>query len=139
MTTVQSQGVTFKIGDGGSPTETFNDVGELRDVTGLRGGGATVIDASTLASTRREKVMGLPDEGQCSLSVWYDPADSQQTALEAARDSRALTNFQVTIPSTPVTTFAFSGFVLDFEVGAQIDGLVEGSVTIEITGAVTKS
>ena len=89
MATVASQGVTFKVGDGGGP-EVFNTVGEVTTISGLRGGSAQVIDVSTLASTRREKIMGLPDEGQITVGLNYDPADSQQgVAGDRAQQPRA--------------------------------------------------
>ena len=139
MATVASQGVTFKIGDGGTPTETFNTVGEVTTISGLRGGSAQVIDVSTLASTRREKIMGLPDEGQITVGLNYDPVDARQGDLETARSNRALTNFQIELSNTPATVFAFSGYVLSFSVDAGVDTVVTGQVTIEITGAVTKT
>ena len=139
MATVASQGVTFKVGDGGTPSETFNTVGEVTTISGLRGGSAQVIDVSTLASTRREKIMGLPDEGQITVGLNYDPADSQQSTLETARNDRALTNFQIELSDSPATVFSFSGYVLSFSVDAGIDTVVSGQVTVEITGAVTKA
>ena len=69
----------------------------------------------------------------------YDPADSQQSTLETARNDRALTNFQIELSDSPATVFSFSGYVLSFSVDAGIDTVVTGQVTVEITGAVTKA
>ena len=139
MATLESQGVKLQVGDGQTPTETFNDVGQVVDISGLRGGQATVIDVTNLASTRREKRMGLPDEGQLSLTVQYDPADTQQTRLETLRETRALGNFKVLLTDSGPTTFSFSGYVLSFPIDTAVDQVVQGSVTIEITGEVTKT
>lgn len=138
MAVVQSQGVQLQLGDGASP-EVFTSVGQVTNVSGLRGGQATVIDTTNLSSTRREKTMGLPDEGQVTVSLHYDPSDAQHTQMEVARAGRTLTNFKLTLPTTPVTEFAFSGFVLTFPINNALDTVVQGDVTIEITGEVVKS
>ena len=139
MATLESQGVKLQVGAGDGPPETFNDVGQVVDISGLRGGQATVIDVTNLASTRREKRMGLPDEGQLSLTVQYDPADTQQTRLETLRETRALGNFKVLLTDSGPTTFSFSGYVLSFSIDSAVDQVIQGSVTIEITGEVTKT
>ena len=139
MATLESQGVKLQVGAGDGPPETFADVGQVVDISGLRGGQATVIDVSNLASTRREKIMGLADEGQLNITVQYDPADVQQTRLETLRGTRALGNFKVLLTDSGPTTFAFSGYVLSFSVDFAVDQVIQGSITIEITGAVTKS
>lgn len=139
MATFESQGVKLQVGAGDGPPETFADVGQVVDISGLRGGQATVIDVSNLASTRREKIMGLADEGQLNITVQYDPADVQQTRLETLRGTRTLGNFKVLLTDGGPTTFDFSGYVLSFSVDFAVDQVIQGSITIEITGAVTKS
>lgn len=139
MATLESQGVKLQVGAGDGPPETFADVGQVVDISGLRGGQATVIDVTNLASTRREKRMGLADEGQVSLTVQYDPTDAQQIRLETLRDGRNLGNFKVLLTNSPATEFAFSGYVLSFSVDSAVDQVIQGAVTIEITGEVTKT
>ena len=93
MATHESQGSTFAIQDSASPA-VYQTVGQVTGISGLRGGGATVINTSNLASTRQEKVMGLPDEGQVTIACQYDPDDTNgQTAMETARDGRTLSSF----------------------------------------------
>ena len=65
MATVESQGTTLGRGDAASP-EVFTSIGEVTQIGGPTGS-ATVIDISNLSSTRREKIMGLPDEGQVNI------------------------------------------------------------------------
>ena len=138
MATVESQNTKLQLGDGGAP-ETFSDIGEVTGVTGFRGGQATVIDVSTLASSRREKRMGLADEGQVTVNLQYDPSDAQQSALETARANRSLLNFKLVLSNTPATEFAFSAYVLTFPVNVAVDTVVQGSITLEISGDVVKT
>ena len=52
-------------------------------------GSAAVIDITTLGSTAKEKLMGLPDEGQLSGDLLYLSTDAGQIALIADRASRS--------------------------------------------------
>jgi hypothetical protein len=132
---IESQGVTLYYSQGGSPTSFV----ALGNVTAIRGPGgqAPVIDVSNLASTFREKLMGLPDEGQITLDVNLDPDNSGHTALRTNRANRTLTEFKLTLTdSTPAYGIFFAyvtGFSHDIAVGQQ----VKVAVTLEIDGAVS--
>lgn len=136
-TSVESQGVELRRGDGGGP-EVFTLVGQITSIDGPSGS-AAVIDVTTLDSVAREKRMGLPDEGQITLEGIYDPAQAQQEGLRTDRAARTLRNFELVLTDLANTTFAFSAFVLEFSLGEAVDAVVTLSVTLEITGAVTKS
>lgn len=132
--TIAAQGTVIKIGNGESP-EVFATIGEVRTFTGP-GGSAAVIDTTTLESTRREKRMGLPDEGQFTLDVNLDPTDTDgQIACRTARTNRTLKNFEVTYPNS--SKDEFSGYVTGFQTSGAVDANIEATITIEITGAVT--
>ena len=137
MATVKTQGATLKVGDAASP-EVFTAIGEVIGFDGP-GGSAAVIDITDLSATAKEKSMGLPDEGQITAELNYDPANTQQDALWTARANQTLKNFQITIPSSPVETWSFAGYVTGFSHAVSLDDVVKASVTIEISGAVTKA
>jgi len=129
--TIESQGTIFEIES--STPGVYTEVGELQTWDGPGGGSAKVIDVTNLRSSRKEKRMGLPDEGQLTIAfnTFFD--DAGQTRMYAARNSRALTNFRITY--TDLTVDSFAGFVLMFKSGGGIDDVVKGSATIEISGA----
>lgn len=108
----------------------------IKNITSFDGptGGAAVIDASDLASVAKEKMMGLPDEGQISIEFNYDPTEASHAALHTARSTRALKTFELDFNGTEVATF--SGYVTNFSIKGAVDDLVAGSTTIEITGKV---
>jgi len=137
MATIQSQACVLNVSDGASP-ESYLAVGQVTSIDGPSGS-APVIDVSNLASTFREKNMGLPDEGQLTLSLQYDPDDTGQTRLKALRTGRTQGNFRVDLSDSPPTTWSFAGYVLEFSKTINIDEVVMGSVTIEIDGAVTEA
>ena len=134
---IESQGMTLKIGDAASP-EVFTTIAEVKSFQGP-GGQAQVIDVTDLSSTRREKRMGIPDEGQLSFEINYIPANTQHALLRTRRAARTLTNFQLVFTDSPVTTWDFSAYVLSFQTSGGVDGVVSASVTLEITGEITES
>lgn len=139
MATLESQGTVLKVGADASP-QGLQTVGQVTSITGLRGGSATVIDVSNLASTAREKKMGLPDEGQVTITCQYDPNDTNgQVAMETARTNRTRKGFTITLTDSPATVFSFNGYVLTAQVDVNIDGVDEATYTVEIDGAVTKT
>ena len=132
-----TEGVVLKRGDGGTP-EVFTAVAEVVSFTGP-GGSATVIDATHLASTAREKLMGLPDEGQFSMELNLVPSDAQQIALKDDRVNRTKRNFQLLLTDVGPTTLSFAGFVLEFSISGGVDDKITATITIEITDVVTWS
>ena len=134
---LSAQGVTIAVGAGSPDIPTT--IPEVSSINGPSGS-ATVIDATDLSSTAREKVMGLMDEGQVQLDINYLPDNAVHETLRAARAAKTLKSFVITFTDTaPATWFRFDGYVTGFAVTAQVDQLIKVSVTIEITGPVTKS
>ncbi len=131
---IESQGVTLKVSSG-SPTE-FSSIGNVVDFSGP-GGQASVIDVSNLDSTFREKLMGLPDEGQITFNVNLDPDNTQHSLLRSARQSRTRLEFRLTLTDATPATGTFFGYVLGFVIAGGVDQAVKAAITVEIDGAVT--
>lgn len=135
---IDSQLTKIQIGSGASP-HTFADIPEVKSFSGP-GGSASVIDVTDLASTGKEKRMGLRDEGQLQLTINYIPDNAQHMALRTARANRALTPFKITFTDTaPATTWTFYGFVTGFSVSGGVDAAIEAQVTIEISGSIVEA
>lgn len=135
---IETQGVLIQRGDGGGPVETFATIGEIISFDGP-GGSASVIDATSLDSVAREKLMGLPDEGQFSFEMNLVPGDEGQQGLRADRKARVLRNFKITLTDEDQTTLTFSAFVLEFSISGGVDDKVTASCTMEISGEVVWS
>lgn len=120
---------------GGTATPvTYTSVGEIVDWDGP-GGSASVIDATHLSSTAREKLMGLMDEGQFSFNLNNVFSDTGQAACRTARANRTQKGFKLTYSDGTVQTW--DGYVLSFSTSGGVDDKVSGSITVEISGAVT--
>lgn len=133
---INTAGTKLEIGTGTGGT-TLVQVKGFTDFSGLGGGSAAVIDQTDFDSVAKEKAMGLPDEGQISINLIYLPKDPGQVALRAARGSRALTKFTLTLSDG--TKYALSGYVLTMERTAGQDDVVKASCNIEISGAVVET
>jgi len=134
---IESQGYTLEIGQGDATTvsagsDSFDTFGEVKDWDGPSGS-AAVIDATHLGSTAKEKRMGLPDEGQYKVTFNRVPGDAGQESARTARANRTLRNFKETWSDG--TVGSFTAFVLDFSTKGGVDGLVDGTMTLEISGA----
>lgn len=131
---ISSQGTKVYVNVDGSPTN-FQKIGNVTEFGGP-GGQAAVLDASNLESVFREKLMGLPDEGQFTFGMNLDADDAVHIALRAARRNRTLCEFKVELPYSTTQVVVFFGYVLGFVVNGGVDQIVKGSLTIEIDGEV---
>jgi len=115
---------------------SFTPIAEVRSFTGP-GGTATVIDATTLSSTGKEKVLGLMDEGNISLEMNFAPADPGQVQLRSDRAAQTRRNYRITFSDAAHTTATFLAFVSQYTVSGGVDALSTLAVTLEITNAIT--
>lgn len=137
MTTsaISFQGTQFHIGNETSPT-VYVSLGEVKAMDGP-GGEAAVLDATHSRSTAKEKLMGLPDEGQIQFTVNYLSGDSGQDEFLEARAAQALRDFKVTFPNGEL--LLFQGYAKGHKISGQVDQVVSATLTVEITGPVTRA
>lgn len=132
---IESQGIVISYSIGNSPSAYV----ALNNVTGFKGpgGAAAVIDITNLASIAKEKMMGLPDEGQFTIDLNFDPDDAGHIALRNARHTRTPIELKVQFTDSTPATAVFAGYVLGFEISAGLDAVVKASLTVEINGPVS--
>lgn len=130
---IEAQGVKLALSTG-SPT-AFSDIGNITDFSGP-GGQASVIDVSNLDSTFREKFMGLPDEGQITFTLNFDPDNTTHQTLRANRAARTRTEFRITLTDATATVGIFFGYVLGLVLSGGVDQVVKAALTVEIDGPV---
>lgn len=137
---IESQGTVVAISNENALTTvfasaTFVAVGEVKSWSGP-GGSASVIDVSHLGSTRKEKRIGLPDEGQIQIGYNRLFDNSGQEELQEARAARQQRWLKFTYSDGNIEYGAV--YVMEFSNSGAVDGVVEGSATFEITGAWTE-
>lgn len=134
---IEAQGIVISRGTGSGPI-TYTAIPEIKSFSGP-GGSASVIDVTDLASTAKEKRMGLADEGQLQLTINYIPDNTVHMALRADRAARTKVPFQIAFTDAGDTLWTFQAYVTGFNVTGGVDGVVEATVTLEITGAITEA
>lgn len=131
---IDSSAYTAYTSGGTATPVTWTEIGELIDWDGP-GGSASVIDITHLQSTAREKMIGLMDEGQLTLTVNFLDADTGQLAVSAARLARLEKDWKLVYSDAAVQTF--KGYALAFSSSGGVDDKVSGTITIEISGEVS--
>lgn len=121
----------------------YDAIGQVKGFAGPTGA-AAVIDVTHLQSTAKEKLIGLRDEGNVTLDLFYDPinATAQQIALRDDRANRTLQIFDIKFADQDAAATSypsgmnFGAYVSNFSISAAVDNAITGSVTLEITSAV---
>lgn len=137
---LNSQGVVLKRGDGAGP-EVFTSVGNIENV---KGPGMSVVfdDASDLDSTWEEVKPTLKDGGEVSFDIfWLPSSETQQAGIWTDFGALTKRNWQIVDTGTTpnITTWAFAAYVSKIEPNYAKKALAKASITLRVTGAVTKS
>jgi predicted secreted protein len=138
---LSAYGTKLKLGNGGTPTETFATVAEVKSINGASMT-AEVIDVTThsTGSPWREKIPSLLNAGTLTFDINYvptDPTHDETTGLLGLFMNRTVRNWHLVFPDEDLTMFVFRGFVSNFEPSEPIDDVLSASITIEISGAIT--
>lgn len=136
---------TLKIGtadDAGATapgSDTFTSIGGVRSYTGP-GGEKPEIDVTDLASTAKEFIAGLPDNGEVAFDGFHDETEATQTTLWAdyndASDSH-VRNYQITFSDG--TSYDFKGFIKSLTHNVANEEGIGLSGSIRVTGALTRT
>jgi len=134
---IESQGTLLEIGQGNAATvlpgaDVFDEWGSVTTITGVGSGEAPDIDVTVLRSTAREFLTGLADGGTVNIAFFRASGNTGQQSAYAAWQGRQRRNFRITWSDGVVTSFA--GSVKSFGRDAAVDGAVQGSATIRISG-----
>ena len=114
---------------------TYTAVAEVYDITPPNET-TDIIDASHMASTDREFIMGLTDPGECSFEMNFVPGSTSETLILAAKAARAAKNFRIVFPN--LATWTFAGLLTGYEPAMPNDDKMTCTVTIKVTGAVLR-
>lgn len=130
-----STGLAYTSGGTATPV-TYTAVANVKSADGFDGA-ASELDTTNLASTAKEKKLGLVDNGGISLELHQDNSDAGQVALRAKQVSGAITDFKLILPSGSLPTASFQGFVKKMSTNTGVDALVTTAIGITISGPVT--
>lgn len=130
-----STGLAYTSGGTFTPT-SYTACANVRTFNGFDGA-ASDIDVTNLSSTAKEFRLGLVDNGMLSLGMHLDRSDAGQLALQAAQVGSLLKAFKLILPSGSTPNASFNGYVKKFAIDGAVDAVVNLSVDIKISGAVS--
>lgn len=134
---ISSHGTLLKIHDGVS---TYTTIAEVLDIAGPN------IEVRTEETTNHDSAgwaeftPTIKDGGEVTFEVNYYSAVTQDQ-VETDRDALTKRLWQVVfpLPSAGTDTRGFAGYVTNTEIMAPVEGVLKHSLTIKITGAVSKT
>lgn len=116
-------------------------IGEITDFTGP-GGAAAVIDITHLQSTAKEKMIGLRDEGQLSMTLNLNATDSGQDGLKEDRAQRTRNLYDMILTDTTwdsskmPSRASWWGYCLQYSAAGAVDDKLVANAVVEIDGPV---
>lgn len=134
MATQRGVDVLLKIGDGGSPTESFSNVGGARTVSFSET--LQPVDTTSASSTNQERELlggaGIRSGTATFSGVFQD--DAQDTSIETDFRARTQRNFQFVYPD--FGTYEGPFMITNFTRGGTHDGEATFDLTLESAGVV---
>ena len=91
------------------------------------------IDVSTFASTRREYLYGMTEEGDISLNAFFYPSDRVHRQIMSV-DVPSHENRDWRLELSDGTAYEFSGNMTGAPISGEIDGAVAWALTLSISG-----
>jgi hypothetical protein len=124
---------------------TYTSVGEVINIGGAGGGEVGERDTTILVSTTHTNAPTIPDNGEVTFDLNWDPTDAAHQQIRAWKDSpppvASIPLWKVTYNTSASNTSVFLGWVKSLDgVGAEgIDDNLVMSVTLRVTGPVTNT
>lgn len=122
---------------------TWVTVGQVKELSGFGGGEVGSRDTTTLANSAKTYSPTIPDNGEPSFTINYDPTDTAHIQLHTWKNTPAAVNplWKATWAATGTKTSTFNGFVsnIDGPNAGGVDDNLEMTVTIKVSGTVTNA
>ena len=132
MAYLKSQGCSiYRMGD--SPQA------EIEQVVSISGPDGSVgeIDVTHLASTGKEYIGALPDFGQISLEVVWDPTLATHSAIWTDFLAQTVASYQIRLSDSPQSTLTFSAYPSQYSAQLATDDRVSATISLKVSGSVT--
>jgi len=139
-----AEGTTIELGDqAGVVGTTYTDIGEVFSITPPGGTRASVNRTALTDLAKKFRGGQIPDYGEVSFSIYYDPNDPDHQNVASLFDSGETRNFRVTYVTGNTSEDAndtFDAFITGITPGAAADEVdITWDLTLKITGAVTRN
>jgi len=125
---VANGGTTLSLG----ATPTL--IGELTSLN-FSGFGLSAVESTNLAATTKTFLPGIISPGTISCDFNSDGGNAGQDLIKSTVTARTAIAFA--IASAEASTFSGSAIITGYDYKAAVDGVITGSVTLQVTGALT--
>lgn len=112
----------------------------VAEITSLNGPSLEVpaVATSHLGTTKKSYRAGVPDAGEVSGTLWFDPANATHSALFDLWDNPVTESWKITTADS--YEYAFDGILTAFTMAfSDLDENATADFTIKITGGVTET
>ena len=121
-------------------TQLIMDSDPVAQVKSISGPGLSLDteDVTTHDQTTawEEQVGTILRSGEVTLDLVFDPGETTHAAALALLVGRDYESFELWFPDDGNTAWTFNAFVTGFEPDASVDGALNASMTIKLTGEV---
>ena len=129
-------GTLIKKGNAASP-EVFTTIAEVGTITGPSQS-SEFVQVTNQDSSAHEFIAGIVDPGEITFSVNYAPQNATHQALLTDFGDKSSDNYELVFPTgNAADKWEFAAAVTGAEVTAPIDGPIQLSVTLKVTGSVS--
>lgn len=98
------------------------------------------VDGTVLADTQKTYEPGVEDFSTFQFFQLWEPGDTNHELIDTLFDNKTKVDWQVLYGATPVQTDQFEGYVSGLAPETlELDGVIARVVTVERTGAITRS
>jgi len=130
---VNGTNYTAYVSGGDSYKATMSAVGTVEGLPNMFTGTAPDIKTTHLLSVAEEKLQGLQDFGDMSMSMLLDTADTGQLAMQQAKEDQAEKVFTIALVNS--TKACFVGFVKSYQVTAPQNDVFRATSSVSLKAA----
>ena len=137
-----AQGVTIAVDEVSGASNAYTLINSVYSIENAGGGTVAQAKTTSLANFAHTYRGTIPDNGEPSISVWYDPTDSVHKFMRNLKDNpqNGPNNYQVVFNTGNTNSNAvFVANVSEFSgpTAADVEENLTADITLKITGAVT--
>lgn len=108
-------------------------------VVSIDGFNATVetVESTTLGSSAKSFLPSIPDYGEYTATIQYDPSNATHSALTDLIGTPVVASWKVILGNAAASVYAFDGILSSFHItGIENASVVQAEITIKVTDVV---
>ena len=112
LDSVHSKGIELQKGNGASP-EVFTKIGGITDIPSITSA-KSIKEDTAIDDDSRHHGYGILEPPSFTLTLFWNPDDTQQSALVTEHQSETESNYKIVCPDSPATNYEFKAIVTTY-------------------------